>query len=187
MDERRDPYGAVIAADLAVRVEPQMRVASLRHLDPRGAFAQRCRTVFGVDLPPALGAMSLPGAALGQQCILAWRHPTTTLLLDTDGAAFDALLRELPPTEDGCCVDQSGGWWALRTTGARVPDLLLRIGNAAAVAPIGHAHMSRMADLPVMSLCVRPREWLLLVDRAYAEHLLDWIRVTVADFAGAAG
>jgi hypothetical protein len=170
-----------------VRVDRRMRVAALRHMGAQGAFAQQCKTTFGVALPDALCAVEVPGAPAGHECILAWRQPTQTLALVSDGQAFANLLAELPPTDDGCCVDQSGGLWVLRLSGARVPDLLLRIGNAACVVSPGQAHVSRMAELTVLSLCIKPGETLLLLDRSYVEHLLGWMRATAADLSLGAG
>jgi hypothetical protein len=34
----------------------------------------------------------------------------------------------------------------------------------------------------VLALCVRAGETLLVVDRAYTEHLMGWIRETLLDF-----
>lgn len=95
------------------------------------------------------------------------------------------MLAELTACDDGCCVDQSGGLWVIRLRGSRVNDLLLRIGNAASLPRTGEAHVSRVAELPVLSLCLRNGETLLLIDCAYAEHLLNWIRLTVHDFGEA--
>jgi hypothetical protein len=39
-----------------------------------------------------------------------------------------------------------------------------------------------MADVPVLALSVRTGETLLVVDRAYAGHLVGWIRETLLDF-----
>jgi hypothetical protein len=39
--------------------------------------------------------------------------------------------------------------------------------------------------VPVLALGIRAREVLLVVDRAYAAHLADWIRATLADWAEA--
>ncbi len=181
MDDRRNPYEDVAAPGIEVRVDRRMRVAALRHMNTQGIFARQCKNTFGVALPEALRAVEVPGAPAGHQCILAWRQPTQTLALVSDGEAYANLLAELSPTEDGCCVDQSGGLWVLRLSGARVPDLLLRIGNAASVVSPGQAHVSRIAELTVLALCIKAGETLLLLDRAYVEHLLGWIRVTAAD------
>ena len=40
---------------------------------------------------------------------------------------------------------------------------------------------SASAELQVLTVCVQPAEYLLLVERVYANHLVDWIAATVAD------
>ena len=79
-------------------------------------------------------------------------------------------------------VDQTGGILTLVVAGARAPDLLTRLGSTDAVPALGEARTSRMAELSVMSLCTRPGEILLLVERVYVRHLFGWIRETIADF-----
>lgn len=182
MDDRANPYGDVRAAGIEARIDRRLRVAALRYFDRAGTFAQTCRSVFAVALPDTQQAVDVPGAPLGQECILAWRHPTQTLALVSDGAAFVTLQAELP-SSDGCCIDQSGGVWVLRLSGERVQDLLVRIGSLASVTRPGEAHVSRIAELTVLSVCVKPGEMLLVLDRAYAEHLMKWVRATVQDFS----
>ena len=58
----------------------------------------------------------------------------------------------------------------------------LRLGSTDAIPALGEARTSRLAELSVMSLCTRPGEILLLVERVYVRHLIGWIRETVADF-----
>jgi sarcosine oxidase gamma subunit len=99
-----------------------------------------------------------------------------------DTPSFRTLLARVGAMTQGCCVDQSGGLWVLKATGARVSDLLLRVGSCASVAAPGSAQVTRIAEVPVMTLCVNPGETLLIVERVYAEHLLGWIRATAADF-----
>jgi sarcosine oxidase gamma subunit len=181
MDDHANPYGDVRAEGIEVRIDRRLRVAALRYFDRDGAFARQCRSVFGVALPETQRAVEVPGAPAGQECILAWRHPTQTLAMVSDGEAFATLQSELS-SSDGCCIDQSGGVWVLRVSGARVQDLLVRIGGLASTPRPGEAHVTRIAELAVLSVCVKPAEVLLVIDRAYAEHLLNWIRATVQDF-----
>jgi hypothetical protein len=47
---------------------------------------------------------------------------------------------------------------------------------------VGEALTSRLAELTVTALRVQEQEIVLLVDRLYADHLLAWIRETIADF-----
>lgn len=182
MVDSQEPYAPLQAPGISVRVDRAMHVAALRYFDAQGAFAQACHAALGVPLPTALRAVEVPGTPPGIEFILAWRHPTQTLVLSNDGAALASLQAELSTAVDGVCLDQSGGLWVLRLQGERTSDLLLRIGNAASVPLPGEAHVSRMAELPVLSLSVKAGETLLLIDRVYVEHLLSWIRVTLADF-----
>ena len=82
-------------------------------------------------------------------------------------------------------MNLSGGLEVLRVTGERLAELLSCLGGTASVPRPGEARRSRVADVPVLALSVRPGEALLLVDRAYAEHLMGWIRETLLDFEGA--
>ena len=182
MADSKDPYAPLHAQGISVRVDRSLHVAALRYFDAQGAFARACQASLGVPLPPALRAMEVPGTPPGIEFILAWRHPTQTLVLSNDGAALAALQSELSTAVDGVCLDQSGGLWVLRLEGEKTRDLLLRIGSEASSVAPGEAHVSRIADLPVLSLGVKPGETLLVIDRVYAEHLLNWIRVTLGDF-----
>ncbi|MFO1465743.1 MAG: sarcosine oxidase subunit gamma family protein [Steroidobacteraceae bacterium] len=182
MDDRHNPYQDLAAPGLTVCIEWQWRVAALRHLRREGEFARACERLFEVPLPAAGKAQRIPGAPAGHEAHLLWRNPTSTLALLSDAAAFRALLDALPPAADGCCVDLSGGWWVLRLRGARVRDLLVRIGSEASFPSAGEARISRIAETTVISVAAESGDVLLLVDRAYAEHLLNWIRVTIGDF-----
>jgi sarcosine oxidase gamma subunit len=113
---------------------------------------------------------------------LAWRSPTETLIVAADAGCLSRVDRFAANRSDGCLVDQTGGMLALMVAGARAPDLLLRLGSTDAVPALGEARTSRLAELSVMSLCTRPGEILLLVERVYVRHLFGWIRETVADF-----
>jgi sarcosine oxidase gamma subunit len=116
--------------------------------------------------------------------LLAWRSPTETLVLCPAGSpgVLDAVAAALAGATDACLVDQSGGIWVLRLRGPRVADLLRRLGSTTAVPDLGECRIGRLAEITVASLSVREGEVLLLVERLYADHLLDWIRETIADF-----
>lgn len=175
---------ATIEADgLHVRVDPGVHVASLRYFDANGVFAAAVRSVVGIGLPGVLQATKAAASSGDGAFILAWRSPTETLLLGADGERFSNAKATLAEAEEGCLVDQSGGLWVLRLSGERVFDLLARLGGSASAPKIGEARRSRLADVAVLALCVRPDETLLVIDRVYAEHLLAWIRETAADFA----
>jgi sarcosine oxidase gamma subunit len=92
------------------------------------------------------------------------------------------LATRLAGATDAYVVDQSGGIWVLRLTGSRVTDVLVRLGSTTAIPAVGQALTSRLAEITVTAVCVREGEILLLVDRFYADHLLGWIRETIADF-----
>lgn len=113
--------------------------------------------------------------------LLAWRSPTETMILTTDAAVLDALAARLADATDACLVDQSGGIWVLRLTGSRVADVLLRLGSTTVIPAVGQALTGRLAELTVTAVAVQEGEILLLMDRFYADHLLGWIRETIAD------
>jgi sarcosine oxidase gamma subunit len=188
--------------DFALVVERQISVAALRYFEV-AAVAGLVRELTDASLPgPGQALRCVPPAAAVPQvsappvgvppvavppvavppCILAWRSPTETLVLTPDTAALATLGARLAGATDACLVDQSGGIWVLRLTGARVADVLVRLGATTAIPGLGQARTSRLAELTVTALCVQEQEILLLVDRLYADHLLGWIRETIADF-----
>ena len=167
-------------AALDVRVDETLQAATLRYFAGDGAFAAAVREASGVALPEVLRATSARSAEL----ILAWRSPNETLLLAGE-PALSELEARVAQAADGCLVNLTGGLKVLRVTGEGIPDLLCRLGGTGSIPQLGEARRSRLADVPVLALSVRPGEMLLLVDRAYAEHLMGWIRETLLDFAGA--
>ncbi len=56
------------------------------------------------------------------------------------------------------------------------------MGAATAIPAPGEARSGRVAEVPVLTACVESGEFLMLVERVYADHLLGWMRATVADF-----
>lgn len=181
MGEPSDWMAPIEGAGLAVRVEEGMQVATLRYFEAGGAFAATVREATGAALPRPLEAVE----SADGQLTLAWRSPTETLLLTPSAERLAQLEARLASASDGCLVDLSGGFKVLRVMGERVAELLCRLGGTASVPRPGEARRSRLADVPVVALSVRPGETLLLVDRAYAEHLTGWIRETLLDFADA--
>jgi sarcosine oxidase gamma subunit len=178
----------VEVAGLCVRVQRQVEVASLRYFDTTDRFAATAREFLGEPMPAPLQALRVeaaPGSAValgGAPFILVWRSPTETLLLSYDPAAFAELDDRVASEVDGCMVVQTGGIRVLRVSGPKARDLLLRLGAASALPALGEARTGRLAELQVLTACVQAGEYLLLVERVYANHLLDWIRATVADF-----
>jgi sarcosine oxidase gamma subunit len=143
--------------------------------------------VLGGCLPAPLRAHRCVLAAEGEQAaasevVLAWRGPTETLIVTADTAWLAAVGRFAADRSDGCLVDQTGGILSLTLAGPRAPDLLLRLGSTDSIPALGEARTTRLAELSVMSLCTRPGEILLLVERVYVRHLFGWIRETVTDF-----
>lgn len=181
MDNPGNPMMGVEAPDLSVELQHELKVCSLRYFDAAGPFTAAVGERLGGPLPEPLRAVRhcLDGAR--RELILAWRSPTETLLMTADDAAFAAIEDAAQNSATGCMVDQTGGLWPWRMTGGRSRDLLLRLGSTASIPALGEARMSRVAELPVMALCVREGELLLVVERVYSDHLLGWIAETARD------
>jgi sarcosine oxidase gamma subunit len=172
----------VAVAGLSVALERDCKVASLRYFDAAGPIAADLRGYLGAALPGPLKAVKYSVGERPRCLILAWRSPTETILITADGAAFESVAARVANLgASGCLVDQTGGLWPWRVTGARARDLLLRLGSIASIPALGEACVSRLAELPVMALCVRAEEIILLVERVYSGHLLTWISETAAD------
>jgi hypothetical protein len=168
---------------LEVGDDPRVHIAALRYFEPCGAFAAAVQAATGAALPAPLAAMSttLPGAQQLGGLVLAWLRPTETLALTADAAALTELTTRLEGAAGGHVVCLSGGLRVLLLRGARVDDLMARLGSAAAPR-VNEARRGRLADVPVLSLSVHSGEVLLAVDRAYGGHLLEWIGATLADW-----
>jgi sarcosine oxidase gamma subunit len=172
----------VEAPGLRVSVESGWQIASLRYFDRRGSFAGAVREAVGRPLPEPLRAIQSAGPADNDHFALAWRSPTETLLLCQSRVAFTELEQRLADKPDGCMVDQTGGVSVIRMRGPRVRELLLRLGASTAIPRLGEALSGRCAEVHVLTACIQEGEFLSLVERVYAAHLLEWIRVTAADF-----
>ncbi len=177
LDEYLATMGAV--AGLSVRVDEVLQVATLRYFAPDGEFAAALREVTGLALPQTQQALT----ASDGQLILAWGSPTETLCLAGNPARIVQIAERLAGLADGCLVSLSGGMKVVRVRGARVRELLCRVGGTGSVPLPGEARRSRMADVPVLAVSITAGETLLVVDRVYAEHLMGWIRETLLDFA----
>jgi len=175
---------SVIEADgISVKIDVGLQVASLRYFDSTGSFADAVREAVGEPLPEPLHALRIDSGADDAHSILAWRSPTETLFLSSDARPFNDLERQLADSPEGCMVNQTGGIRALRIQGSRTHDLLLRLGAPTAIPRLGEARSSRLAELHVLVVCVQPGELILLVEGVYADHLLEWMAATVADFS----
>ncbi len=172
---------APVSADgIEAILERDWHVAALRYFAVHGDLIEALAKC-GLGLPALGQAVEARGPG-GAHFLLAARSPTETWVMTRDGAAFGALAAQLAPCVDGCLVDQSGGLWPVRVRGARIEELLTRIGSTAALVAAGAAHVTRIAELTVMVAAPGDgAERLLLVDRVYAPHLFGWIRATVAD------
>jgi sarcosine oxidase gamma subunit len=171
----------VETSGLSVQLQRELKVASLRYFDAAGPFAAAVCEGLGGPLPEPLRAVRHPRGDARRELILAWRSPTETLLMTADDAAFAAIEDAAQTSAAGCMVDQTGGLWPWRMTGARSRDVLLRLGSTASIPALGEARMSRVAELPVMALCASEGELLLVVERVYSDHLLGWITETARD------
>jgi sarcosine oxidase gamma subunit len=182
MDDCRDlgVEDGLSADGLTLRWDHGLAIASLRYFDPAGSFAVEVGEVLGGPIPLPLRAHRR--LLVTSELVLAWRSPTETLLLTADPSCVATVGGFAATRSDGCLVDQTGGILSLVLSGARAPDLLSRLGSTDSIPALGDARTSRLAELSVMSLCTRPAEILLLVERVYVRHLVGWIRETVADF-----
>jgi hypothetical protein len=181
MGELSPLYERTVYTDMVVCVEEGMRVATLRYFARDGEFARVMHAATGAALPQVLEAREIPEA----QLIFAWRSPTETWCLTRSPVRLSQLASALAGAADGCLVDLSGGLKVVRVTGARLPDLLCRLGGTGGVPQPGEARRSRLADVPVLTLSLRAGEGWLVVDRGYLPHVRSWIHETLLDFAAA--
>jgi len=163
-----------MAEGVALEEDVPLRVKTLRYFARQGAFARAA----------AAAATSPMGAVM-----LARIGPTETLALSfpEHEPQLEALTRQLAQIPGGQVIDLSGGFKAFRLRGARLAEVLARLGGAGLMPQIGAACRGRFADVPVLALGVRAGEVLLVADRAWAAHLLGWLRVTLADMGESDG
>ena len=182
MDEQAT--APIEAGGLAVGMELDYQIASLRYFNSAGAFAAGVREIIGQTLAQPLRAHTGEAASKRAPFVLFWRSPTENLFLTRDAVLFAELQKRLAAEVDGCMVEQTGGIRVLRVTGPKARDLLLRLGAATAIpAEVGGARTGRMAELPVLTASIEAGEYLLLVERVYVSHLLEWMGATAADLA----
>jgi hypothetical protein len=183
MDNPPAKFTAIQAGGLSIAVESGWQIASLRYFDRAGSFAAAVREAIGLPLPEPLRAVEARPPGSDSHFLLAWRSPTETLLLCQDRGAFTELQARLKDRVDGCMVDQTGGVCVIGSRGPRIRELLLRLGAPSAIPRLGEALSGRCAEVHVLTACILEGEFLNLVERVYAAHLLEWIRVTAADFS----
>lgn len=172
----------ISAPELLVAIDEDVRAASLRYFASMGADISRSiEAAVGSPIPDALKATRVRTDGRLGTSIFAWLSPTETLLLSTDDLRFDQIAACIT-VAGGYFVDQTDGFAVLKVTGKRTEDLLLRVGLSDSFPDIGEAKRSRMADVSVLALRTCSEVTLLVVNRTYTEHLMNWIRVSVLDF-----
>ena len=162
---------------LTARLEANVPAVALRYFSSAGALGDAARAA-GAPLPPSQRAQNA-----GADLVLAWRSPSETLCLARSAQRLAELQQALADASDGCCVELTGALSVVHLSGERIADLLARLGGNALLPPLGGAHRGRMADVPVLTVCLRRGQVLLVIERVYAEHLWSWIRETLLDFA----
>jgi heterotetrameric sarcosine oxidase gamma subunit len=181
MDKLRDVPSPIEADGLSIMIDGGWLAASLRYFDAQGSFAAILRSAVGAGLPEPLRAIQAVAPASPVPLILIWRSPTETLLLSKDPPAFARLEDELAAAADGCMVNQTGGLCMVRVQGRRTDDLLTRLGATSAIPGIGEACTGRFAELQATAVRLAEDAVLLIVERVYVDHLLEWIAVTARD------
>lgn len=178
---------AVLQVDGLEVEEVPLYAATLRYFESEGPFAAAFATVAGTPLPAPVTATVLPdaggvGVSAAATVVFAWLRPTETLALCQAAEPLAELKERLVTAPGGYVVELSGGLRAIRVRGARLDELLRRLGGVGVGQRPNDARRGRLADVQVLVLSVRPREVSLVVDRAYAAHLLGWIQATLADW-----
>jgi sarcosine oxidase gamma subunit len=173
--------GAADTAHLHVAFDKAVYVGALRYFESTGCFASSVQSTLMTTLPSTLKA-KMASAEDGEALVaLAWRSPTETILLTDVGSLFENIGRLPVSDPDGCFVDQTHGHCVLRASGKHLLDLFSRLGGGDLFPLLGESKRGRLADVPVLALKVQKKETLLVVERTYMEHLMDWIQETALD------
>jgi sarcosine oxidase gamma subunit len=182
--DKQAAAASIEVGGLSVNMDLDYQVASLRYFDSAGALGAGVHEIIGQTLAQPLHAHAAETASSGARFMLFWRSPTENLFLTRDTALFAELQKRLATEVDGCMVEQTGGIRVLRVTGPRAREFLLRLGSATAIPPeAGRACTGRVAELPVLTASIEAGKYLLLVERVYTDHLLEWMGATAADLA----
>lgn len=175
-------WAPISAPELVVAIDEDVRAASLRYFASMAAdISGSLEAAVGLPIPDALKATSVRTDGQQETSILAWLSPTETLLLSTNDLRFDQLAACIT-VAGGYFVDQTDGFSVIKLTGKGTEELLVRIGVSDSFPDLGEAKRSRMADISVLAIRVCHEETLLVVNRIYTEHLMNWIRVSALDF-----
>jgi heterotetrameric sarcosine oxidase gamma subunit len=172
--ERIESPGITVVSDAA------MTVASLRYFVADGGFAAAVRRHLGVDLPIDPNSIAI---ADRPTTLLAWRRPGECLLISPEFGLADELVTTSGGLSDGRAINLTDGTCVLRIGGHRSAELLSRMSCHGSIPLADSARATRVAELPVVLIRALSDEVLLLIDRLYVEHLMQWIRASIADFA----
>ena len=180
MAESRDVSERFTGGGVTAECDRAIRIASLRYFDAtRGGSTVAAALGCGLPAAGRLERQALPGSA--EPFAMLWRSPTETWVLAGTQAPLEALRRSLGTAGETWLVDQSGGLLGIHLAGSRALGVLQRLGSSLSIPRVGEARTGRFADVVVTTAGWRTDEYLLLVERVYAEHLLEWIRETLAD------
>jgi hypothetical protein len=168
-----------------IQRDVSLSVASLRYFEAEGTLDHALASTVGAKRPPATRAATAPEADAGPADILAWRRPGELLYLTSSPIRFSRVRTAVGSTARSWFIDQSSGYWIIRVGGSRVADLYSRLGGQGALPGLGESCAARLADVPVLSIKVRKADSVMVVDRLYGPHLMQWMRETVEDFAEA--
>jgi sarcosine oxidase gamma subunit len=172
---------AIDASHLHVVLDETIRVGSLRYFGSTSRFAEAMQAALAATLPSTLKAVISSPDDSESLIALAWRSPTEALLLTDSVARFEQIEAVSETHQDGCFVDQTHGLCVLRAGGEQLLDLLSRLGGNDLFPLLGDSKRGRLAEVPVLTLKVQPKETLLVVERTYVDHLMDWIQETAVD------
>jgi len=161
-----------ITAALTVRVIEGLRVLALRHLADGAAAIEV--VVAAHDLAP----LSKPGTFHGADPWLVWTGPAESLLLSSDGAVADDVLRALSPGRESlaCAVCQSAGWVVFELLGTGVDHVMPRLLDASSIPRhAGQAVRARLMDISAVVMRLEPDRVLIAVDRTHGIYAAQWI------------
>jgi heterotetrameric sarcosine oxidase gamma subunit len=173
-DEYLNPLAA---PGIAVALDPEMSVMSLRYFEPHGAFAAAVRRCLGLQLPFEPNTIEVADHRL--LTLLAWRRPGECLLLSRDSAIVEDVATATVGLGDGRAINITGGACVVRIGGPQTGALLSRIGCHDSMPAPRSSRATRVADLPVVLVRTEGLDVHLLLDRVYLEHMMHWLRVSI--------
>jgi heterotetrameric sarcosine oxidase gamma subunit len=168
----------LIAPGITVALEPEMHVMSLRYFESRGAFAAAVQRCLGLQLPIEPNAIAITVSDHEMPTLLAWRRPGESLLLCVDPAIIEAVATTLAGLGDGRASNLTGGASVVRIAGPQTGRLLSRIAGHDPMPASRGSRAARVADLPTVLVRTGPDVYLLF-DRAFLEHMMQWLRVSI--------